>query len=298
MQPINGLTFFSTFSSNSPGALNCSAHMALLSRPQILLTSVRFIRHKPWIPKFRLIRQMQPWVQPFDPDLVSIGGKSGAEGATSSELREHLRRNGLMPPLLFQEQRINLTHSGRIFDEYVPPEGDGKSSLLSTGIITDAKDSVMKKAKTARAALRIRKHKPMFSISSFPLEADAIYKEVHTILPKSHDNQERILELTTEKAFVEMTEGLKLRTLHWEFAGSLEPPRVVSCRTEEAMDSAPNTNLRTDRRTGLVQPCHVVVLCLPSIDGVFVFECALACLGSECNGQRDLAQPPDWGLQQ
>lgn len=32
-----------------------------------------------------------------------------------------------------------------------------------------------------------------------------------------------------------MTEGLKLRTLHWEFAGSLEPPRVVSCRTEEAM---------------------------------------------------------------
>ncbi|VDK34316.1 unnamed protein product [Taenia asiatica] len=209
--------------------------MALLSMPQILLTSVRFIRHKPWIPKFRLIRQMQPWVQPFDPDLISIGGKSGTERATSSEIRDHLRRNGLMPPLLFQEHRINLTHSGRIFDEYVPPEGDGKSSLLSTGTITDVRDSVVKKAKTTRAALRIRKHKPTFSTSSFPSEADAIYKEVHTLLPKFYDNQERILELTTEKAFVEMTEGLKLRTLHWEFVGSLEPPRVVSCRTEEAM---------------------------------------------------------------
>uniref|UniRef100_A0A915EZ30 Large ribosomal subunit protein mL45 n=1 Tax=Echinococcus canadensis TaxID=519352 RepID=A0A915EZ30_9CEST len=209
--------------------------MALLGTYQILLTSVRFIRHKPWIPKFRLIRQMQPWVQPFDPDLISIGGKSGTERATSSEIREHLRRNGLMPPLLFQEHRINLTHSGRIFDEYVPPEGDGKSSLLSTGVISDAKDSVVKKAKTARAALRIRKHKPAFSTSTFPLEADAIYKEVHTLLPKFYANQERILELTTEKAFVEMTEGLKLRTLHWKFTGSLEPPRVVSCRIEEAM---------------------------------------------------------------
>ncbi|VDL57909.1 unnamed protein product [Hymenolepis diminuta] len=34
---------------------------------------------------------------------------------------------------------------------------------------------------------------------------------------------------------MEMTAGLKLRTLHWDFVGSLEPPRVVSCRTEEAL---------------------------------------------------------------
>ncbi|KAL5970034.1 putative 39S ribosomal protein L45 mitochondrial [Taenia solium] len=232
---ILGFSYFDRARALEMPCRDSPSHMALLSMLQILLTSVRFIRHKPWVPKFRLIRQMQPWVQPFDPDLISIGGKSGTERATSSEIREHLRRNGLMPPLLFQEHRINLTHSGRIFDEYVPPEGDGKSSLLSTGTITDVRDSVVKKAKTTRAALRIRKHKPTFSTSSFPLEADAIYKEVHTLLPKFYDNQERILELTTEKAFVEMTEGLKLRTLHWEFVGGLEPPRVVSCRTEEAM---------------------------------------------------------------
>ncbi|MTV28999.1 hypothetical protein FTX61_27060, partial [Nitriliruptoraceae bacterium ZYF776] len=118
---------------------------------------------------------------------------------------------------------------------YVPPEGDGKSSLLSTGVLADVKDSLVKKVKTNRAALRIRKHKPTFTTTSFSLEADAIYKEVQNLLPKFYDNQERILELTTEKAFVEMIEGLRLRTLHWEFAGSLEPPRVVSCRTEEAM---------------------------------------------------------------
>ncbi|KAM7540935.1 hypothetical protein Aperf_G00000026419 [Anoplocephala perfoliata] len=209
--------------------------MVFLASREILFASIRTIRHKPWLPKFRLIRQMQPWVQPFDPDLISVGGKSGSDRATASEIREHLRRNGLMPPLIFQDRPINLTHSGRIFDEYVPPEGDGKSSLLSTEVVTEVKDSIVKKAKTSRAAARIKKHKPTFTTAGFPSEADAIYKEVLSLLPKFYDNEERLLELTTEKAFAEMTEGLKLRTLHWLFAGSIEPPRVVSCRTEEAI---------------------------------------------------------------
>uniref|UniRef100_A0A5K3ELT2 Large ribosomal subunit protein mL45 n=1 Tax=Mesocestoides corti TaxID=53468 RepID=A0A5K3ELT2_MESCO len=186
--------------------------MASMGARQVLLTPVRYIRHKPWIPKFRLIRQMQPWVQPFDPDHIFLGGKSGMERVTSTEIREQLRRNGLMPPILFQDRPINLTHSGRIFDEYVPPEGDGKSSLLSN-----------------------RKHKPTFSTSGFLSEADAIYKEAHTLLPKFFDNEERLLELTTEKAFADMTEGLQLRVLRWSFEGSIEPPRVVSCRTQETM---------------------------------------------------------------
>ncbi|VDO13689.1 unnamed protein product [Rodentolepis nana] len=209
--------------------------MSFLASRRVLFTQFRTIRHKPWIPKFRLIRQMQPWVQPFDPDLISIGGKSGGERATASEIREHLRRNGLMPPLIFQDRPINLTHSGRIFDEYVPPEGDGKSSLLSTGTVTSMKDAALKKAKTTRAAFRIKKHKPTFSTANFPSEADSIYKEVLSLLPKFYDNEERLLELTTEKAFAEMTDGLKLRTLRWNFVGSLEPPRIVSCRTEEAL---------------------------------------------------------------
>ncbi len=33
----------------------------------------------------------------------------------------------------------------------------------------------------------------------------------------------------------EMTQGLHLRTLHWQFKESLEPPRVVNCRTEEIL---------------------------------------------------------------
>ncbi|VUZ42285.1 unnamed protein product [Hymenolepis diminuta] len=183
--------------------------MAFRVTRQILFTQVRTIRHKPWIPKFRLIRQMQPWVQPFDPDLISIGGKSGGERSTASEIREHLRRNGLMPPLIFQDRPINLTHSGRIFDEYVPPEGDGKSSLLSTEMVTEMKDTVVKKAKTSRAAVRIKKHKPTFSTASFPSEADAIYKEVLSLLPKFYDNEERLLELTTEKAFAANHQSIK-----------------------------------------------------------------------------------------
>lgn len=84
----------------------------LVNNGGILMTTCRTIRHKPWIPKFKLIRQMQPWVGPFDPDQVFMGGKTGSDRATTSEIREHLRRNGLMPPLIFQDRPINLTHSG------------------------------------------------------------------------------------------------------------------------------------------------------------------------------------------
>ena len=87
--------------------------MSVSNYRRVLIIFVRNIRHKPWIPKFRLIRQMQPWVQPFDPDLLSVGGKIGNERITTAEVREHLRRNGLMPPLLFQDRPINLTHSGK-----------------------------------------------------------------------------------------------------------------------------------------------------------------------------------------
>ncbi|BHF59672.1 39S ribosomal protein L45, mitochondrial [Sparganum proliferum] len=123
----------------------------------------------------------------------------------------------------------------RIFDEYVPPEGDGKTSLLSTEGLTEKKDLLSKKAKSMRAMRRISKHQPTFSTAAFPNEADAIYKEANLLLPRYFDNESRLLELLTEKAFVEMTDGLRLRTLHWQFKGSLEPPRVVSMRTEEAI---------------------------------------------------------------
>ncbi|VDL97548.1 unnamed protein product [Schistocephalus solidus] len=201
----------------------------------ICLEPVRHIRHKPWIPKFRLIRQMQPWVRPFDPDLLFLGGKTGPERTTASEIREQLKRNGLMPPLIFQDRPINITHSGRIFDEYVPPEGDGKASILSAEGLSEKKDLLSKKAKSMRAMRRISKHQPTFNTAAFPSEADAIYKEANILLPKYFDNESRLLELLTEKAFVEMTDGLRLRTLEWQFKGSLEPPRVVSMRTEEAI---------------------------------------------------------------
>lgn len=89
--------------------------MSFLSAPGVLLTPVRYMRCKPWLPKFRLIRKMQPFVQPFDPDQIFLGGKTGAGRSTSSEVRQNLRRNGLMPPLVFQDRPLNLTHSGRSY---------------------------------------------------------------------------------------------------------------------------------------------------------------------------------------
>lgn len=212
--------------------------ITLLQSHPVLCRCVRPIRHKPWIPKFKLIRQFQPWVKLFDPDSLFIGGKMATKNATPSEIRQHLQRNGLMPPMLFQDKPINTTHSGRVFDAYAPPEGDGRSSLLSREGVSQQLEVLTKKGKSYKSTMTITKHKPRFTVPSFPVEAEAIYMEVNSLLKNFVENEDRLLQLTTEKAFVEMTNGLDLRTVEWKFHGSIEPPRVVYVRAEEVMSKS------------------------------------------------------------
>ena len=46
--------------------------------------------------------------------------------------REKLKERGILPPNKWQEVPLNLSHSGQIFDPYVPEEGDGKVSFLES----------------------------------------------------------------------------------------------------------------------------------------------------------------------
>lgn len=78
----------------------------------IVCQPVRFARMKPWSPKFRLLRQMQPWDGP--PDLHEDGLYNSPINVsdTASDLRQRYRRMGILPPLLFQDRPINVGHSG------------------------------------------------------------------------------------------------------------------------------------------------------------------------------------------
>ncbi|TNN08181.1 putative 39S ribosomal protein L45 isoform 3 [Schistosoma japonicum] len=142
-----------------------------------LRSNVRYIRHKPWVPKFRLIRQMQPWESPVDLSANKLN-----ENESTSDLRRRLRRNGMLPPLLFYDRPINIGHTGQIFDPYVPPDGDGQTSLLSPKRLTHLKDELVDKGKNYKDLLLIRSHEPSFKSKPFASEAENIYIEAHNLL--------------------------------------------------------------------------------------------------------------------
>ncbi|KAF5404741.1 Mitochondrial ribosomal protein L45 [Paragonimus heterotremus] len=210
-----------------------SRFMLCLTRSTPLYTQpTRFARHKPWIPKFRLLRQLQPWDGPID--LNKDRPPTGFDESPAA-LRARLRRNGMLPPLIFQDSPINIGHSGQVTDPYVPPDGDGRASLLSLKRATSELEDLLKKGKSYRETLKIRKYEPTFDPKTFVNEAEAIYKEAQELLQRFTDNESRLFELVTEKAFAEMTNGLRFRTLRWQFIASIEPPRVVRIRTQEML---------------------------------------------------------------
>ncbi len=51
-----------------------------------------------------------------------------------SEMRAHLRKVGMLPPARYQERAPYVSCSGGVFEEFVPPEGDGKASVLSAEV--------------------------------------------------------------------------------------------------------------------------------------------------------------------
>jgi hypothetical protein len=50
---------------------------------------------------------------------------------TPEERRAFYKKEGILPPVQYNETPFFLASTGTVFDAYVPPEGDGRSSLLS-----------------------------------------------------------------------------------------------------------------------------------------------------------------------
>ncbi|KAA0190580.1 Mitochondrial ribosomal protein L45 [Fasciolopsis buskii] len=212
--------------------MNVNSYIPPLRYALGLIQPSRFIRHKPWVPQFRLMRGMQPFSGP--PDLESIRSPFNYE-ETAAEMRARFRKMGFLPPLIFQDRPINIGHTGQVVDPYQPPEGDGRESSLSLRRFGLENINLVDKGKSYKATIQIRRHEPTFSTKSFPLEAESIYKEAHDLLQNFTANESRLFELVTEKALVEMTEGLRFRTLRWKFLSSIEPPHVVQVRTQQLL---------------------------------------------------------------
>lgn len=99
-----------------------------LFAPAVNHINFQFVRHrqtKHFDPKWRLFRRLKV----MKVDLPDFQEKT--EGLSDEEIRERLRKQGLLPPRPWSERNFFIHSTGGVFEPYVPPEGDGKVSPIT-----------------------------------------------------------------------------------------------------------------------------------------------------------------------
>lgn len=87
--------------------------------------SVQSVRHsKHYDPKWKMHRRLK--VQPIDLSRFQPDYK-----VTREEFRSRLKNMGLLPPRHWNERPVFISATEEIMEPYIPPEGDGKFSIIS-----------------------------------------------------------------------------------------------------------------------------------------------------------------------
>ncbi|KAK7092580.1 hypothetical protein V1264_008303 [Littorina saxatilis] len=186
---------------------------------------------KHYDPKFRKQRKEKF----FKIDLPDFQKLIKDSKSTPDEFRMKLKKEGRLPPRTFQERPINISNTGAIFEAFIPPEGDGKSSLISKEGVKQKYSELEKKGKSLLDLRKVRKFEEGFDTKEFAQLALDIVIEAQELLTNLEKNQERLHDLVTEKAFPEMVHGLDTKTIRWQFVQSIESPRTVHVRTTEML---------------------------------------------------------------
>jgi len=161
-------------------------------------------------------------------------GRRSARGeVTPEEAKAKMKKLGLRPMAAYQEKPIYISSTGTILQPYIPPEGDGKASLVSTTRAKQLQEAAMGKGRTMASVRKIRRYDEDFDPRDFAEAAQQIYIDAHRAL--ADGDEDALHKLATEKCFPEMMNTTKRKTIRWNFLKSLEPPRVVYARHAEIL---------------------------------------------------------------
>ncbi|CAG5135749.1 unnamed protein product [Candidula unifasciata] len=185
--------------------------------------------------KWRLLRKKKVFKIDL-PKFVELKSEKPKEKKTTDELRMEMKKEGRLPPRIFQYLPLNISSTLTIIDPFKPQEGDGKQSFLSTAKLSDTVSRMIKGTKSMKHLRKLKKYED-FVESDFAVEAQKIVTEAQSLLGDIYKNQDRLHELVTEKAFPEMVHGLENKTMHWQLVETVEPARVVQVRTETMITS-------------------------------------------------------------
>lgn len=184
---------------------------------------------KHYDPRFR--KQRREKIIKIDlPDFEKEKRHQNIGNMTPDEIRIQFKKYGLKPFRKDQDKPITMTCSGDVWDQYVPPEGDGKSSLLSGKFASSVMDKLKMKGKSLTHVRALRRYEDDFKPDEFAKQALEIFIEAQTLLQDVVKNEDKLLDYVTEIAYPKMTFGLEHKTFRWKFVESIEPPTVVHVR--------------------------------------------------------------------
>jgi len=191
---------------------------------------LRYSNSKHKDPRYKLERGLK--VQPIE--LIDFH-EPDTEDLTPQEIRMKMKQRGVLPHRPWQERPLTMSCTMATIDQYVPPEGDARASLVSKEGARQSMTSMGNKGKNFMALRKItRNYDEDFDIKDFAFEAQDIYIKAHEAL--SARNYDRLHELATERAYPRLTDLTKGKTIRWRFIKSVESPRAVQVRMGELVD--------------------------------------------------------------
>ncbi|XP_015110350.1 probable 39S ribosomal protein L45, mitochondrial [Diachasma alloeum] len=196
--------------------------LSSISRQSIILTQIRN-HNKHWNPKYKKLRA-EKVIKIKLPDYQ----KEEDEELAAEKVRTKMKEQGLQPSRPWVERPIFISCTGAIFEEYVPPEGDGKFSAVSGAGAKQKVEFMTKKGKSYFAVKKIRTFLEDFSPGAFEEDVQETYIKAHEAI--ANKDKEALRLLVTEKALPEVMHNTQDKTIHWKFIQSLTLPRVVHAR--------------------------------------------------------------------
>ncbi|XP_076039577.1 mitochondrial ribosomal protein L45 isoform X2 [Oratosquilla oratoria] len=182
-------------------------------------------RKKHYNPKFKMDRQLKVMKM----DLPDFQEREKVDEMTPDEVRAKMKEKGIQPMRSWMEKPLNISSTAGTFEQYVPPEGDGKISATTAAGAMQKFEFLGKKGKSMMAIRKIRQFDEDFDPKEFVEEAQDIYIQAHEALAKF--DKARLHELVTERAYPLVTHQAYRKTIHWQFLKSLEPPRLMHARS-------------------------------------------------------------------
>ncbi|XP_034836154.1 large ribosomal subunit protein mL45 [Maniola hyperantus] len=194
---------------------------------QAVLLPTRTTTTKHYDPKFKTHRAKK-FLKIDLPDMNEDESKFSEQ-----RMRQKMKERGVLPPRPWMERPFYIGATGGVFEAYVPPEGDGKASLVSTSRAKQTVQLLEKKSKSMMAIRKVKSFDEDFDTKEFCQLAQNIYIKAHESLVNG--DRHALRTYVTEKAYPEFRHNTRLKTIRWKFIESLEPPRVVHARCTDVI---------------------------------------------------------------